>query len=189
MNAGLKNNAVMSHVEAAYRPGDRQLAIDLFEAMGCKTYETGTIGLAGSTYVSVHPDPAERGMDNVIYLSEMTDQQSRLEEVLRQRVETDGELRAARDAYRGLAGEKPFGLSHIAVRYPSYEVLEQVLAGLDAKLTPEMKARSVVKIFRPGDAEEIQWESIQAFIYTDIAVAGISAFGQVYELSAYGDWT
>jgi hypothetical protein len=52
-----------------------------------------------------------------------------------------------------------------------------------------MKARSVVKIFRPGDAEEIQWESIQAFIYTDIAVAGISAFGQVYELSAYGDWT
>lgn len=189
MNADLKNDAVMSHVEAAYRPGERQLAIALFEAMGCKTYETDAMGLAGSTYVSVHPDPAERGMDNVLYLSEMTDQQSRLEDVLRQRVETDDELRAARDAYRALAGEKPFGLAHIALRYPSYEVLERVLAGLEARLTAEMKARSTIRIFRPGDAAEIQWESIQAFIYTDIAVAGISAFGQVYELSAYGDWT
>jgi len=51
-----------------------------------------------------------------------------------------------------------------------------------------MRARSVIRIFRPGDAEEIQWESIQAFVYTDIAVSGISAFGQVYELSAYGDF-
>ena len=189
MNAGLKTDAVLSHAEAAYRPGDCQLAIDLFKAMGCKVYETDTMGLAGSTYVSVHPDPTQRNIDNVLYLSEMTAEQSGLEDVLRQRFETDAELRTARDRYRGLAGEKPFGLAHIAVRYPSYEVLEQVLAGLEERLTPEMKSRTVIRIFRPGDAEEIQWESIQAFIYTDIAVSGISAFGQVYELSAYGEWT
>jgi hypothetical protein len=51
-----------------------------------------------------------------------------------------------------------------------------------------MKRRSVLKVFRPGDAEEIQWESVQAFIYTDIAVSGVSAFGQVFELSAYGEF-
>ena len=188
MNASQKTDAVLSHVEAAYRPGERQLAIGLFEAMGCKIYETDTPSLSGSTYVSVHPDPAERGMDNVLYLSEMTDEQARLEAVLRQRIESDAELRSARDGYRGLAGEKPFGFSHVAMRYPSYEILEEVLAGLEKRLTPEMRARSVIRIFRPGDAEEIQWESIQAFVYTDIAVSGISAFGQVYELSAYGDF-
>jgi hypothetical protein len=185
-NTGQKTDAVLSHVEVAYRPGERQLAIALFEAMGCKTYETDTPSLAGSTYVSAHPDPAVRGMDNVLYLSEMTDEQAGLEELLRQRISTDAELIAARDRYRGLVGQKPFGFAHVAVRYPSYDVLEAVLAGLEQKLTPEMRARSVLRIFRPGDAEEIQWESVQAFLYTDIAVSGISAFGQVFELSAYG---
>lgn len=52
-----------------------------------------------------------------------------------------------------------------------------------------MRARSVLRVFRPGDAEEIQWESVQAFLYTDIAVSGISAFGQVFELSAYGEFS
>jgi hypothetical protein len=184
-----KAGAVLSHVEAVYRPGDRQLAIDLFEALGCKTYDTDTRSLAGSTYVSVHPDPNERGMDNVIYLSEMTAEQSRMEEILRQRIESDEELRVSRDRFRGLAGEKPFGFSHIAMRYPTYESLERVLDGLEGRLTPAMKSRSVLKIFRPGDAEEIGWDSVQAFVYTDIAVAGISAFGQVFELSAYGEFT
>src|SRR5207245_357029 len=55
-----KTAAVLSHVEAVYRPGDRQLAIDLFEALGCRTCDTGTKSPAGSTYVSVHPDPDDR---------------------------------------------------------------------------------------------------------------------------------
>src|ERR1700720_3922651 len=70
---------VLSHVEAIYRPGDRQLVIDLFEALGCKTYDTGTKSPAGSTYISVHPDPDIRCQDDVIYLSEMPAEQRRLE--------------------------------------------------------------------------------------------------------------
>ena len=183
-----KAGAVLSHVEAVYRPGDRQLAIDLFETLGCKTYNTDTKSLAGSTYISVHPDPNERGLDNVLYLSEMTAEQSRVEDILRQRIEDDEELRASRDRFRSLASEKPFGFSHIAMRYPTYESLERVLDGLEDRLTPAMKARSVLRIFRPGDAQEIVWDSIQAFVYTDIVVAGISAFGQVFEMSAYGSF-
>ena len=177
---------VLSHVEATYRPPDRQLAIDLFEALGCKTYDTGTRSLAGSTYVSVHPDPADRSLDNVLYLSEMTADQCRLEEVLRERVGGDESLRAAGEAYRRLATERPFGLSHIAVRYPDYDSLERVLAEADERLTPELRARASMSVFRPGDCEEIGWDSIQAFVYTDIAVSGISVFGQIFELSAYG---
>jgi hypothetical protein len=180
---------VLSHVEAAYRPGDRQLAIDLFEALGCRTYDTGTQSLAGSTYVSVHPNPQDRGLDNVLYLSEMTDEQCGLEEVLRSRIDADGQLRAAREKYRTMADERPFGLSHIAVRYPDYDSLERVLAEAGRKLTPQLRSRASLRIFRPGDCDEIGWNSVQAFVYTDIAVSGISAFGQIYELSAYGDWS
>jgi hypothetical protein len=176
---------VLSHVEAVYRPGDRQLAIDLFEALGCKTYDTGTKSPAGSTYVSVHPDPDVRGQDDVLYLSQMPAEQCRLEDVLRKRIAADEELRAVRDVYRCMANERPFGLSHVAMRYPSFESLERVLEGLDGRLTPELKARVMLKVFRPGDSEEIGWDSVQAFVYTDIAVSGISAFGQVFELSAY----
>jgi len=180
---------VLSHVEAAYRPGDRQLAIDLFEALGCRTYDTGTKSLAGSSYVSVHPDPDDRSLDNVLYLSEMTAEQCRLEELLRSRIEGDEQLRAARETYRAMADERPFGLAHIAVRYPDYETLERVLAEAEEKLTPELRSRASLRVFRPGDSDEIGWDSIQAFVYTDIAVSGISAFGQIYELSAYGQWS
>jgi hypothetical protein len=189
MNMDAKTGAVLSHVEAVYRPGDRHLAIALFEALGCKTYDTGTPSLSGKTYVSAHPDPSVRGLDDVIYLSEMTAEQSRLEDVLRRCIESDAELRAARAEFRELASAKPFGLSHIAVRYPDYASLERVLDGLEDRLLPEIRERSVVKVFRPGDAGEITWDSVQAFIYTDVAASGVSAFGQVFELSAYGAFT
>lgn len=185
MEATTKTSALLSHVEAVYRPGDRQLAIDLFEALGCKTFDTGTKSPAGDSYISVHPDPDDRSHDNVLYLSEMPVEQASLEGVLRTRIEHDEELRAARDRYRGFAGERPFGLSHVALRYPTFESMEQMLDTLEARLTPELRSRIMLKVFRPGDSEEIGWDSIQAFIYTDIAVAGISAFGQVFELAAY----
>lgn len=186
MDSVTGNGAVLSHTEAIYRPGERDLAIAFFEALGCKTYDTGTLSLSGKTYVSVHPNPAERGLDHVIYLSEMTAEQRQLEQVLRVKVEEDGEVGSARSQYRRLATEKPFGLSHIAIRYPDFPSLERVLDGLEDRLTPEMKQRSTIRVFRPGDSEDITWESVQAFIYTDIAVAGITVFGQIYELSAYG---
>ncbi|MGE3691720.1 MAG: hypothetical protein AB7F98_10100 [Novosphingobium sp.] len=186
MDMPISNGAVLSHTEAIYRPGDRDLAVAFFEALGCKTYDTGTPSLSGKSYVSVHPDPGQRGLDHVIYLSEMTAQQQQLEQVLRARTEQDAELASARDQYRELAGDKPYGLSHIAVRYPDYASLESVLEGLEERLTPEIRQRSIVRIFRPGDSADITWESVQAFVYTDIAVAGICLFGQIYELSAYG---
>jgi hypothetical protein len=180
-----KTAGVLSHVEAVYRPGERQLAIDLFETLGCKTYDTGTKSPAGSTYISVHPDPDDRSHDNVIYLSQMPAEQSRLEDALRHRIEADAELRASRDLYRGMASDRPFGLSHVAVRYPSFASLERVLEGFESRLTPELRSRIMLKIFRPGDSAELGSDSIQAFLYTDLAVCGVSAFGQVFELAAY----
>jgi hypothetical protein len=75
-----------------------------------------------------------------------------------------------------------------AVRYPHFASLERVLEGIGDRLTAEMQARSILRIFRPGDSGEITWNSVQAFLHTDIAASGLSLFGQVFELSAYGDW-
>jgi hypothetical protein len=188
MQAATRTGAVLSHVETHYRPGERQMAIDLFQALGCATVDTGMTSGAGSTYISVHTDPGERGEDNVIYLCEMPAEQARLDEALRRRIETDAELRALRDGFRELAAARPFDLSHVAVRYPSFESLERVLEGLEARLTPELKPRVTLKVFRPGEFAELESvgiESLQAFVYTDVAASGVSAFGQIFELGAY----
>ena len=63
-----KTGALLNHIEAVYRPGERQLAIDLFEALGCATADTGVMNETGSSYVSVHPDPGNCNYDiKVVY--------------------------------------------------------------------------------------------------------------------------
>lgn len=180
-----KTGALLNHIEAVYRPGERQLAIDLFEALGCATADTGVMSETGSSYVSVHPDPGDCNYDNVIYLGEMAGEQLRLEDMLRQRSEGDGELRAMLDAFRSSAHERPFGHAHIAVRYPSFEGLQQVLDQIEERLSPALKQRVKVNVFRPGDHDEVGPNSIQAFIYTDIVGCGLLAGGQLLELAAY----
>lgn len=175
----------LSHIEAVYHPGERELAIELFETLGCTIYDTGVKSPAGSTYVSIHPDPNDRGHDNVLYLSQMPAAQHDLEKVLIRKISEDQELSASREQYRQMANDRPFGLSHLAIRYPTFDDLEQVLSTAEEKMSPELKSRILLKIFRPGESVEIGDDSLQAFIYTDVAVAGVSAFGQVIELSSY----
>ena len=180
-----KTGALLNHIEAVYRPGERQLAIDLFEALGCATADTGVMSETGNSYVSVHPDPGNCNYDNVIYLGEMAGEQLRLEDMIRQRSDADGELRATLDAFRSSAHERPFGFSHVAVRYPSFESLQEVLDRIDDRLTPELRQRVRINVFRPGDHEEVGPDSIQAFIYTDVVGCGLLAAGQILELAAY----
>jgi hypothetical protein len=184
-NTDHKTGAMLNHIEAVYRPGERQLAIDLFEALGCATADTGVMNETGSSYISVHPDPGDRNYDNVIYLGEMAGEQLRLEDMLRQRSESDGELRASLDLFRTAAHERPFGFAHIAVRYPSFESLQLVLDRIEDRLTPELKPRVRINVFRPGDHDEVGPDSIQAFVYTDVVACGLLAAGQVLELAAY----
>lgn len=184
----MAEGVTLSHVEVMHRPGERDLAMALFGVLGCECWDTESVSPSGSNYIAVQPTPGQRGLDNVLYLSEMPGEQQRLEDALRMQMGADAELSAAGDAYRALAGEKPYGLSHIALRYPDFDSLEQVLDGIEDRLTREMKARSILRVFRPGDSSEITWNSVQAFLHTDIAASGLSVFGQVFELSAYGDW-
>lgn len=180
-----RTGALLNHIEAVYRPGERQLAIDLFEALGCATADTGVMSETGSSYVSVHPDPGDCNHDNVIYLGEMAGEQLRLEDLLREQSERDAVLRATLGDFRRSAHERPFGHAHIAVRYPSFESLQQVLDGIEERLTPALKPRVTINVFRPGDHEEVGPNSIQAFVHTDIVGCGLLAAGQLLELAAY----
>jgi hypothetical protein len=177
---------ILSHVQAMYRPGERQLAIDLFKALGCAVYDTTAVGDGTETILSAHPDPSERSLDNVIFLTDMPQGQVQLEAILRQRMETDPALRAACDGYRGVAGERPAGLAHFAVRYPSLQDLERVLDTFEDRLTPELKPRASLKVFRPHDPGEGRTHHYQSFVYTDVVSAGLTPFGQIIELGAFG---
>jgi hypothetical protein len=185
LNANHKTGALLNHIEAVYRPGERQLAIDLFAALGCATVDTGVMNETGSSYISVHPDPGDCNYDNVIYLGEMAGEQLRLEDMLRQRSEGDAELRASLDLFRTSAHERPFGFPHIAVRYPSFASLQLVLDKVEERLTAALKPRVRINIFRPGDHDEVGPDSIQAFVYTDVVPSGLLAAGQILELAAY----
>jgi hypothetical protein len=184
-NADHRTGALLNHIEAVYRPGERQLAIALFEALGCATADTGVMSETGSSYVSVHPDPGDCNYDNVIYLGEMASEQLALEEMVRRRSDSNEEFGATLEAFRNSAHERPFGHAHIALRYPSFEGLQQVIDQIEDRLTPELKARVKVSVFRPGDHDEVGPDSIQAFIYTDIVGCGLLAAGQLLELAAY----
>jgi hypothetical protein len=105
--------------------------------------------------------------------------------MLRQRSDGDAELRATLAAFRNSAHERPFGHAHIAVRYPSFESLQQVLDKIEERLAPELKQRVKVNVFRPGDHDEVGPDSIQAFIYADVVGRGLLAAGQIIELAAY----
>ena len=177
---------ILSHVQAMYRPGERQLAIDLFKAMGCAVYDTTALGDGTETILSAHPDPSERCLDNVIFLTDMPEGQLQLEAILKQRIETDETLRAACEQYGGVAGERPAGLAHFAVRYPSLQDQDRVLDAFEARLTPELKPRAKLKVFRPGVPGDGRTHHFQSFVYTDVVTAGIAAFGQIIELGAFG---
>jgi hypothetical protein len=71
------------------------------------------------------------------------------------------------------------------VRYPSFESLLEVLDHIEDRLTPELKSRVRISVFRPGDHDEVGPDSVQAFIYTDVVGCGLLAAGQLLELAAY----
>ena len=176
---------LLNHVEVLYQRGERDLAVRLFEALGCTVVDTSRDAGTGSTIMCVYPEETEQDrLNNVIYLSEVRQPQWELEQVLAGRVRDDAELRAALERYDTKARTAPHGITHFGLRYPSFEALEEVIDQLQHGLPPELEGRVVVDPVRPGDARSMTDELIQAFVRTDVVCAGLFAFGQLIELQA-----
>ncbi|MBM4406795.1 MAG: hypothetical protein FJ039_11595 [Chloroflexi bacterium] len=173
---------LLNHVEMLHQPGERQLARKLYEALGC------TVTDRGSRTFSAHVAPEHPDMqNNVLYCSEVSPQQWRLEQEMRKAMGSRAGLEKAFAAYERKLTHAPHGITHFGIRYPSVERLEEVVKDFDKRLDPAVRRRTrLVRVFRPGDKDAISSATTQAFVVTDIVAAGLFYLGQLIELQ--GQW-
>jgi hypothetical protein len=178
---------LLNHLEALYRPGDRELAIEFVEALGCTTTDTDFATETGATYISVHPHGAELDpLNNVFYVSEMLPGQVRLEDMLRAKIDGDEALQQAIAGYREKARNFSFGIPHFGLRYPSVEALQPVVERLRDDISPALKERVTIHPMQVFESANGVPKVTQVFVYTDVVVTGSSALGQLIELQVQG---
>jgi hypothetical protein len=174
---------LFSHVAAVYRPGERDIAVEFVEALGCVAADMGANADSGSPFISVHPNPHDRDpLNNVFYLSQMMPQQIALEEALKAQIDADPALRARVESYAEAALAHPASIPHFALNFPSMAAIEPLLDRLENGLRPELKKRVKMTTFRPGQPGAMGKDCIIAFVYTDIIVSGVGGFGQLIEI-------
>jgi hypothetical protein len=179
---GQYRGKLLNHVETLYRPGERRLAIELAEALGCAITDTGFKGDGVDTFLAVHPNPDDRnGQNNVFYMSQVRPEQLALEERLK-RLSADPDFASDLERYREAARTKPFGVPHFALRYRSGKDVEEVAERINGSLKQRLKDRLNLRIFRPGDEDAAVGNLIQGFLHQDVIVSGSFLMGQLIEL-------
>lgn len=176
---------MLNHAEAVYRPGERDLAIDVARALGCEVTDTGFRSEPNSpTFLAVHPDADDRnGANNVIYVSQMTAEHQAICKRLDELMQSDAALRDSVHAYQEKAVRNPMGLPHFGLRYRSFAEVEEVARRV-AALAPRLQGRLLnFDLFKlKGDSEPAV---TQSFLYQDVILAGPSPLGQLIELQSH----
>jgi hypothetical protein len=174
---------LLNHIECLYRPGERELAVELAEALGCAITDTGFASDAGTTFLAIHPDPDDRNVqNNAFYISQMTPEQEALEESLRQHSASDGDFAVRLAAYRAKAQGSPFGVPHFGIRLPTGADVDAAVARIERDLGPRLKDRLSIRTFRREDMDGAFGDLVQAFVYQDVIVSGCFLLGQLIEL-------
>lgn len=172
---------MLNHVEALYRAGDRDIAIELGGVLGCIVVDTGIDAGQGSTFLAVHPNPDDLDVDNnAFYISEITPQHAAVEEALEAAQGVDAELRARVAEYHEKALNWPFSVPHFGLRYQTEAEIEAVAQRLE-RASDRLKARVGLKIIRPGDEGALTLFT-QGFVHQDVVVSGSFLLGQLIEL-------
>jgi hypothetical protein len=167
---------LLTHVELVYRPGERALAIELFELLGCRPVDRG-----GEYFTSLI-EPADGDyVTNVLYASEVTPSQWALEQAL----QAEGTLSEPMSAYAEHLRRQPQRSFHFGIRVPERAALETAIErlGTAGEQDPKFAGRvAVAGVFRPGDAGALTDTMIQAFVWTDVVASGLLTLGQHIEL-------
>jgi hypothetical protein len=176
---------LLNHVETLYRPGERDIAIQLAKALGCTITDTGFKGDGPETFLAVHPNPNDLNpQNNAFYMSPMRPEQLALENHLRRLSGEDRDLRAKLEGYRMTARTKPFGVPHFALHYASGKAVQEVVDCVNAELAQRLGDRLHIRVFRPGDADAAVGGLVQGFVYQDVIVSGSFLYGQLIELQS-----
>ena len=179
---------MLNHVELVYAPGERPLARCLLEGLGFRVYDPqtestpGELGEEASAYMVVYLDSdAEDVFDNVLYVSEVTENQWRRECLLRDRIAKDEELASAHRNLREAFVREPQAMTHFGVAYPSLEEVEAVRSRITN--TPELEGRvTLSSLYKPGEPGAADAPLAQSFLHTDVFTTGLLCAGQQIEL-------
>ena len=82
----------LNHVEFVHRPGESELVIDLFEALGCPCHPIDSPPFG--KYIVVQMDDSPHG-ENDIFVTEAEPEQLALEDALRGQIDTNSNLATA----------------------------------------------------------------------------------------------
>ena len=167
---------VLTHVELVYRPGERALAIELFEVLGCRPVDRG------GEYFTSFVEPSDRDYGtNVLYASEVTPSQWALEQALQAGTELAQPMRDYVEHLR----RQPQRSFHFGLRIPERAALEATIEriGIAGEQDPELAGRvAIAGVFRPGEPGAVTDTMIQAFVWTDVVASGLLTLGQHIEL-------
>ena len=116
----------LNHTELVYRPGERALATQVFETLGCRVVDPD------GPYLVILVDPkSEDFIDNVLYASEVTPEQWAFEQALQKSLMRDEELARACGGFRDHAVSTPQSTTHFGLRLPSIEQFDETLERIE----------------------------------------------------------
>jgi hypothetical protein len=171
---------LLNHVEMLHQPGERALAIKAYEALGCRVSQPEKPTMVAH----VAPDSDDKS-NNILYSSEVSPEQWEFELAFKRALARDPELGRAFARYDDKYRNRPHGLTHFGIRYPSFAKLEATLHELETNLDPALRGRfRVTRVYRPEDEDRRTDRLIQAFVATDVIAAGLFCLGQLIELQA-----
>ncbi|MBV1686324.1 hypothetical protein KRR38_01220 [Novosphingobium sp. G106] len=174
---------MLNHLETLYRLGEREVAFELAEALGCAVSYAGANGDGVDTFLAVRPNPDNHNVQsNVFYMSQVTPEQQALERELLRLSGEASDLAQKLESYRQAARVRPYGLPHFSLRYGSADEIEEVVDRINKSLTSRLPDRLHLHIIRPGAENAAGSASIQGFLYQDVIVSGSFLMGQLIEL-------
>jgi hypothetical protein len=197
--------AMIGHLAMHYRPGDEEQARRLFELLGCTLVQNGpSPGTDGFSTIVVDPG-SWNYVDNVLYLARASEAQLGLEAAIAENLhagQADEDPRLS--AYRALRAEWPEALTHVGIRYSTFDALERAVLAVETATAPggelegrasitKFRARSgldaeidavmaATPIFGPDDRSAFVEYGVQCFVKTDLCAAGLLTLGQTIEL-------
>lgn len=176
----------LNHVEFVHRPGECDLVVDLFAALGCPCHQIDTPPFG--KYVVVRLDGSPHG-ENDIFVTEAEPEHLAFDDALQEQIDAGGPgLAAASRRFRLLQKERPYRAPHIGIRVPSVAALDEVIGRLRSLGARELAGRLDLGNPLSRNADEARSMSAplkQIWLWTNVISTGLLSVGQQIELQAY----
>lgn len=178
------DGSLLNHLEGFYRAEDRELALELVDALGFPAEEI-RFTENSRPVLAVHPNEDDRDpTNNVLFLYVMPEPLRQVMDLMEKKIAEDAELRETVGAFRDLAQKAPPIMPHFGLRYRSEAKLQAVMERLEQGLSPALKARvGVYEVPQYAPVKGLP-DIRQVFIRTDVFAMGSAGFEQAIELQA-----